>query len=139
MTASRIRAWMTTRLAPCAAISRRADFVHQQLLGLQHLRQAHPPAGFKAVCRPEPQRRSPGKTASSNRSTTSRWVKIVSQVSRGPSNSKASGSRNGLSWLYSKNDMVTHLKLVSDPFGNGYDADTCRKLAGNVVAYAMQN
>jgi hypothetical protein len=41
--------------------------------------------------------------------------------------------------VYSKNDMVTHLKLVSDPFGNGYDADTCRKLAVNVVAYAMQN
>jgi hypothetical protein len=41
--------------------------------------------------------------------------------------------------LYSKNDMVTHLKLVSDPFGNGYDADTCRKLAVNVVAYALQN
>lgn len=41
--------------------------------------------------------------------------------------------------VYSKNDMVTHLKLVSDPFGNGYDADTCRKLAVNVVAYALQN
>jgi hypothetical protein len=41
--------------------------------------------------------------------------------------------------VYSKNDMVTHLKLVSDPFGNGYDADTCRKLVVNVVAYALQN
>jgi hypothetical protein len=41
--------------------------------------------------------------------------------------------------VYSKNDMVTHLKRVSDPFGNGYDADTCRKLAVNVVAYALQN
>jgi hypothetical protein len=41
--------------------------------------------------------------------------------------------------VYSKNDMVTHLKMVSDPFGNGYDADTCRKLAVNVVAYALQN
>jgi hypothetical protein len=41
--------------------------------------------------------------------------------------------------VYSKNDMVTHLKRVSDPFGNGYDADTCRKLAVNVVTYAMQN
>lgn len=40
--------------------------------------------------------------------------------------------------VYSKNDAVTHLKLVSDPFGNGYDADTCRKLVANVVAYAMQ-
>ncbi len=40
--------------------------------------------------------------------------------------------------VYSKNDMVTHLKQVSDPFGNGYDAETCRKLAVNVVAYALQ-
>ena len=47
--------------------------------------------------------------------------------------------KNRLALVYSKNDMVTHLKLVSDPFGNGYDADTCRKLAVNVVAYAMQN
>ncbi|MFO0881719.1 MAG: DUF4159 domain-containing protein [Gemmataceae bacterium] len=41
--------------------------------------------------------------------------------------------------VYSKNDAVTHLKLVSDPFGNGYDADTCSKLVTNVVSYAMQN
>jgi Domain of unknown function (DUF4159) len=41
--------------------------------------------------------------------------------------------------VYSRNDMITHLKLVSDPFGNGYDADTCRKLATNVVTYALQN
>jgi hypothetical protein len=41
--------------------------------------------------------------------------------------------------VYSKNDMVTQLKQVSDPFGNGYDAETCRKLAVNVVAYALQN
>jgi hypothetical protein len=41
--------------------------------------------------------------------------------------------------VYSKNDMITHLKMVSDPFGNGYDADTCRQLAVNVVAYALQN
>ena len=44
-----------------------------------------------------------------------------------------------LALVYSKNDMITHLKQVSDPFGNGYDADTCRKLAVNVVAYALQN
>jgi hypothetical protein len=47
--------------------------------------------------------------------------------------------RNRLVVVYSKNDMVTHLKQVSDPFGNGYDAETCRKLALNVVAYALQN
>jgi hypothetical protein len=47
--------------------------------------------------------------------------------------------KNRLVLLYSKNDAITHLKQVSDPFGNGYDADTCRKLAVNVVAYAMQN
>ena len=47
--------------------------------------------------------------------------------------------KNRLVLLYSKNDMITHLKQVSDPFGNGYDADSCRKLAVNVVAYALQN
>ena len=47
--------------------------------------------------------------------------------------------KDRLVMVYSKNDMVTHLKLVSDPFGNGYDADTCRKMAVNVVSYAMQN
>jgi hypothetical protein len=41
--------------------------------------------------------------------------------------------------VYSKNDMVSQLKQVSDPFGNGYDADSCRKLAVNIVAYALQN
>ena len=40
--------------------------------------------------------------------------------------------------VYSKNDMLGHLKQVSDPFGNGYDAESCRKLALNVVAYALQ-
>jgi hypothetical protein len=47
--------------------------------------------------------------------------------------------KNRLALVYSKNDMVTQLKQVSDPFGNGYDADTCRKLAVNIVAYALQN
>jgi hypothetical protein len=47
--------------------------------------------------------------------------------------------KNRLVLVYSKNDMVTHLKQVSDPYGNGYDSDTCRKLAVNVVAYALQN
>lgn len=47
--------------------------------------------------------------------------------------------KNRLVLVYSKNDTVTHLKRVSDPFGNGYDADTCRKLTANIVAYAMQN
>jgi hypothetical protein len=41
--------------------------------------------------------------------------------------------------VYSKNDMITHMKQVSDPFGNGYDADSCRQLALNVVAYALQS
>ncbi|MBI1918466.1 MAG: DUF4159 domain-containing protein [Planctomycetes bacterium] len=44
-----------------------------------------------------------------------------------------------LALVYSKNDMITHLKQVSDPFGNGYDADSCRRLAVNLVAYALQN
>ena len=47
--------------------------------------------------------------------------------------------KNRLVLVYSKNDMVTQLKQVSDPFGNGYDADTCRRLAVNIVAYALQN
>jgi hypothetical protein len=46
--------------------------------------------------------------------------------------------KNRLALVYSKNDMVTHLKQVSDPFGNGYDAESCRKLAVNIVAYALQ-
>jgi hypothetical protein len=41
--------------------------------------------------------------------------------------------------VYSKNDAVSQLKQVSDPFGNGYDADSCRQLAVNIVAYALQN
>jgi hypothetical protein len=41
--------------------------------------------------------------------------------------------------VYSKNDMVSQLKQVSDPFGNGYDAESCRRLAVNIIAYAMQN
>jgi hypothetical protein len=47
--------------------------------------------------------------------------------------------KNRLVLVYSKNDMITHLKQVSDPYGNGYDTDTCCKLAVNVVAYALQN
>ncbi len=41
--------------------------------------------------------------------------------------------------VYSKNDAVTQLKQVSDPFGNGYDAETCKRLGVNIVAYALQN
>ena len=41
--------------------------------------------------------------------------------------------------VYSPHDMITHLKQVSDPYGNGYDAESCRRLAINVVAYALQN
>jgi hypothetical protein len=41
--------------------------------------------------------------------------------------------------VYSKNDMIGQLKQVSDPFGNGYDAESCRRLAVNVVAYALEN
>jgi hypothetical protein len=40
--------------------------------------------------------------------------------------------------VYSKNDMVTALKQVSDPYGNGYDAESCRRLTMNLVAYALQ-
>ncbi|VTS01742.1 DUF4159 domain-containing protein [Tuwongella immobilis] len=41
--------------------------------------------------------------------------------------------------IYSKNDMITHLKQLSDPFGNGYDSETCKQLALNLVAYALQH
>jgi hypothetical protein len=41
--------------------------------------------------------------------------------------------------VYSKNDAVSHLKQVSDPYGNGYDAEACRRVVLNVVAYALQN
>jgi len=41
--------------------------------------------------------------------------------------------------VYSKNDAVTQLKQVSDPFGNGYDAAGCRALTLNIVAYALQH
>jgi hypothetical protein len=47
--------------------------------------------------------------------------------------------KNRLVLVYSKNDMVTALKQVSDPYGNGYDAESCRQLALDVVAYALQN
>lgn len=47
--------------------------------------------------------------------------------------------KNRLVLVYSKNDMLTQLKQASDPFGLGYDAETCRKLAVNIVAYALQN
>jgi hypothetical protein len=40
--------------------------------------------------------------------------------------------------VYSKNDAVTALKQVSDPYGNGYDAESCRRLTVNIVAYALQ-
>lgn len=47
--------------------------------------------------------------------------------------------KNRLVLLYSKNDAVSHLKQVSDPYGNGYDAESCRQLLVNTVAYALQN
>jgi hypothetical protein len=40
--------------------------------------------------------------------------------------------------VYSKNDAVTALKQVADPYGNGYDAESCRRLTVNIVAYALQ-
>jgi hypothetical protein len=40
--------------------------------------------------------------------------------------------------IYAKNDAVTALKQASDPYGNGYDAESCRRLTVNIVAYALQ-
>jgi hypothetical protein len=31
------------------------------------------------------------------------------------------------------------LKQASDPYGDGFDAESCRQLALNVVAYALQH
>ena len=47
--------------------------------------------------------------------------------------------KNRLVLVYSKSDMVTALKQVFDPYGDGYDADTCHHLTLDVIAYAMQN
>jgi hypothetical protein len=47
--------------------------------------------------------------------------------------------KNRLVLVYSKTDAISQLKQVSDPFGNGYDRETCRRLAVNVVAYTLQN
>lgn len=47
--------------------------------------------------------------------------------------------KNRLVLLYSKNDAVSHLKQVSDPYGNGYDAESCRQILVNTVAYALQS
>jgi hypothetical protein len=47
--------------------------------------------------------------------------------------------KDRLGLVYSKNDMISHLKQVSDPYGNGYDAEFCRRLCANFVAYALQN
>jgi hypothetical protein len=47
--------------------------------------------------------------------------------------------KNRLVLVYSKNDAVTQLKQVSDPYGNGYDAESCRELLVNVVAYSLQS
>jgi len=41
--------------------------------------------------------------------------------------------------VYSKHDVVTALKQVADPYGDGYDPASCRQLALNIVAYALQN
>ncbi len=41
--------------------------------------------------------------------------------------------------VYSKHDMLTALKQVADPYGDGYDPASCRQLALNIVAYALQN
>jgi hypothetical protein len=52
---------------------------------------------------------------------------------------EAIGIRDRLVLVYSKNDAVSQLKQVSDPYGNGYDAESCRQLLLNIVAYAMQS
>lgn len=41
--------------------------------------------------------------------------------------------------VYSRNDTFAMLKGVHDPYANAYDADSARKLALNVLCYAMGN
>ena len=66
---------------------------------------------------------------------------VRDRVSGAPRQAELEGItvKDRLVLVYSKNDMITHLKQVSDPFGNGYDAESCRELALNVVAYALQS
>jgi hypothetical protein len=41
--------------------------------------------------------------------------------------------------VYSRNDTFAMLKGDHDPYANAYDADSARKLALNVLCYAMGN
>ena len=41
--------------------------------------------------------------------------------------------------VYSRNDTLAMLKGVHDPYANAYDANSSRRLALNVLCYAMQN
>ena len=56
-----------------------------------------------------------------------------------PAELEAITIKDRLVLVYSKNDAVTQLKQVSDPYGNGYDAESCRQLLVNVVAYSLQS
>jgi len=56
-----------------------------------------------------------------------------------PAELEAIAIKDRLVLVYSKNDAVSQLKQVSDPYGNGYDAESCRQLLVNIVAYALQS
>ena len=131
----------TTRSARCAGTCRRAASCSSTTAPATTPSTAHVrAAGRPAVPRPEAGAGRRRTTRCSSRSTRiTRRQGPAERRGRGRSSWKASRIKNRLVLVYSKNDMVTHLKQVSDPFGNGYDADTCRKLAVNIVAYALQN
>ena len=40
--------------------------------------------------------------------------------------------------VYSKNDTLAMLKGVHDPYANAYDAESARKIALNVLCYAVK-
>ena len=40
--------------------------------------------------------------------------------------------------VYSPNDTLAMLKGVHDPYANAYDADSSRKLALNILSYAVR-
>ncbi|MFW6060969.1 MAG: DUF4159 domain-containing protein, partial [Phycisphaeraceae bacterium] len=41
--------------------------------------------------------------------------------------------------VYAPNDTLGMLKGIHDPYANAYDADSARKLALNVLCYALQH
>ena len=41
--------------------------------------------------------------------------------------------------VYSKNDTLAMLKGVHDPYANAYDAESARKIALDIICYAVRH